>query len=193
MGLVTVVTSSPRDRARTSPGRPPSPPPSELTLPPLVISAVASNLTSSKQWGGHEATPLRVELRKLARPRDGASCFCRCAVMPTLCSGAVPPVVVTPAPTVGWDGHVNAISSGSCGRRCPLSPSCPTQSATGAVGLKAHSAARAERAAGGTGRGAGGRRRRARTMSTPSLWSSGAGVPWRRAQMPQWPTRCRPP
>jgi hypothetical protein len=144
LGSVT-VTSSPRDQARTSPGRPPSPPPSELTLPPLAISAVASNLTSSERWGGHKATPLRVELRKLARPRDGASCFCRCAVMPTLCSGAVPPVVVTPAPTVGWDGHVNAISSRSCGRRCPLSPCCPTSSATGAVALIAHSAARGER------------------------------------------------
>ena len=73
--------------------------------------------------------------QKVVRPRDGASCSLRCAVMPTLCSGAVPPVVVTPAPTVGWDGHVNAISSGSCGRRCPLSPSCPTPSATGAVAL----------------------------------------------------------
>ena len=73
--------------------------------------------------------------QKVARPRDGASCSLRCAVMPTLCSGAAPPVVVTPAPTVGWDGHVDAISSGSCGRRCPLSPSCPTPSATGAVAL----------------------------------------------------------
>ena len=73
--------------------------------------------------------------QKVARPRDGASCSLRCAVMPTLCSGAAPPVVVTPAPTVGWDGHIDAISSGSCGRRCPLSPSCPTPSATGAVAL----------------------------------------------------------
>ena len=92
--------------------------------------------SSSKRWDSHEATRLcEWRLRKLARPRDGVSCSLRCAVMPTLCSGAAPPVVVTPAPTVGWDGHVDAISSGSCGRRCPLSPSCPTPSATGAVAL----------------------------------------------------------
>eukprot|EP00908_Phaeocystis_cordata_P014145 Transcript_25246.p3 GENE.Transcript_25246~~Transcript_25246.p3 ORF type:complete len:96 (-),score=4.26 Transcript_25246:166-453(-) len=30
------------------------------------------------------------------------------------------------AVTFGCDEHVNAISSGSCGRRCPLSPFCPT-------------------------------------------------------------------
>ena len=44
LGLVT-VTLSLRDRACTSPDRPPSlAPPSELRLPPLVICAVASSL-----------------------------------------------------------------------------------------------------------------------------------------------------
>ena len=132
------VTSSPSDRARTSPHRPPAlvgPPPSELRLPPLAICAVASSLPPQSGGTAMRRPAFVSGAQKVARPRDGASCSLRCAVMPTLCSGAAPPVVVTPAPTVGWDGHVNAISSGSCGRRCPLRPSCPTPSATGAVAL----------------------------------------------------------
>ena len=71
----------------------------------------------------------------MVRPRDGASCALRCAVMPISRKKVVQVIMDAMAVTFGWDGHVNAISSGSCGRRCPLSPSCPTPSATGAVAL----------------------------------------------------------
>ena len=136
LGLVA-VTLTLRDRACTStrPSTLVGPTINELRLPPLAICVVASSLPPQKRRDSHEVTAFVSGAQKVARPRDGASCSLRCAVMPTLCSGAAPPVVVTPAPTVGWDGHVNAIASGSCGRRCPLSPSCPTPSATGAVAL----------------------------------------------------------